>query len=194
MNKQFVISLGAIGIIFLAAYTEAYKKIESSHKEIRLLKQQLAHAQTFVPVKHDTVVLNSRDTVTVATSPVIMAELRDLRRQHVIDGQLISNLHLKLKQLEAVQTTVTETKDSARAAYHNSLRVFSYDDRWSHLEFRPSDSTFYYNIRDSLETLVYHEYKHRFLWWRWGIKGYKVKVVNFNPHSTVRYNQYVRAE
>lgn len=194
MKKQFFISLIAIGIIFLAAYAEAYKKIESSHKEIRLLKQQLAHAQTFVPVERDTVVLHSRDTVTVATSPVIMAELKALRRQHVIDEQFISDLGLRLKQLEAVQTTVTETKDSARAAYHNSFKVFSYDDRWSHLEFSPSDSTFYYNIRDSLATLVYHEYKHRFLWWRWGVKGYKVKVVNFNPHSTVIYNTYVRPQ
>ncbi len=29
---------------------------------------------------------------------------------------------------------------------------------------------------------------------RWGVKGYKVKVVNFNPHSTIRYNQYVKPE
>jgi len=183
MKKQFIISLIALGIIFLAAYAEAYKKIESSHKEIRQLKQQLAKAQTFVPVERDTVVLHTRDTVTVATSPVIMAELSSLRKQHVIDEQLISDFHLKLKQLEAVQTTVTV-----------SFKVFSYDDRWSHLEFSPSDSTFYYNIRDSLATVVYHEFKHKFLWWRWGIKGYKVKVVNFNPHSTVIYNTYVRPQ
>lgn len=104
------------------------------------------------------------------------------------------DLGLKLKQLDAVQTTVTETKDTARAEYCHNIKVFSYDDRWSHLEFSLSDSTFYYNIRDSLATVVYHEYKHRFLWWRWGVKGYKVKVVNFNPHSTIRYNQYVKPE
>ena len=37
-------------------------------------------------------------------------------------------------------------------------------------------------------------YRHHFLWWRWGVKGYKVKVVNFNPHSTIRYNTYVKPE
>jgi len=192
--KRIAQALIPMGIAIVLCLLLQRCQSQEKEKEIRQLRQQLAHAQTFVPVKHDTVVLNSRDTVTVATSPVIMAELRDLRRQHVFDEQLIIDLHLKLKQLEAVQTTVTETKDSARAAYHNSLKVFSYDDRWSHLEFRPSDSTFYYNIRDSLATLVYHEYKHRFLWWRWGIKGYKVKVVNFNPHSTVTYNTYVKPQ
>lgn len=162
-------------------------------KEISDLKYQLAHAQQYVPMEKDTVYLPG-DTVEVSTSPVIMAELKTLRKQHLIDDRMIKDLGLKLKQLDAVQTTVTETKDTARAEYCHNIKVFSYDDRWSHLEFSLSDSTFYYNIRDSLATVVYHEYKHRFLWWRWGVKGYKVKVVNFNPHSTIRYNQYVKPE
>lgn len=163
-------------------------------KDISGLKEQLAHAQRFVPMERDTVILHETETVEVATSPVIMAELKALRRQHIIDDRMIKDLGLKLKQLDAVQTTVTETKDTARAEYCHNIKVFSYDDRWSHLEFSLSDSTFYYNIRDSLATVVYHEYKHRFLWWRWGVKGYKVKILNFNPHSTIRYNQYVKPE
>ena len=167
---------------------------DSKDKEIARLKQELAHAQQYVPLERDTVILHDRETVEVATSAVITAELKALRRQHIIDEQLIKDLGLKLKQLDAVQTTVTETKDTARAEYCHNLKVFSYDDRWSHLQFRLSDSTFYYNIRDSLATVVYHEYKHRFLWWRWGVKGYKVKILNFNPHSTIRYNTYVKPE
>ena len=167
---------------------------DSKDKEIARLKQELAHAQQYVPLERDTVILHDRETVEVATSAVITAELKALRRQHIIDEQLIKDLGLKLKQLDAVQTTVTETKDTARAEYCHNLKVFSYDDRWSHLQFRLSDSTFYYNIRDSLATVVYHEYKHRFLWWRWGVKGYKVKILNFNPHSTIRYNTYVQPE
>ena len=190
MNKTICyLAIVGIAIILYSQYRD-----NSYQAEIRQLKQQLAHAQVFVPVERDTVVLHTRDTVPVATSPVITAELRDLRRQHVIDEQLISDLGLRLKQMEAVQTTVTVTSDSARASFHDSLNVFSYDDRWSHLEFSPADSTFYYNIRDSLATVVYHEYKHRFLWWRWGVKGYKVKFVNFNPHSTIIYNTYVKPQ
>ena len=54
--------------------------------------------------------------------------------------------------------------------------------------------TLVYTVSDSVLTLVYREYKHKFLWWRWGTKGYKVKVVNFNPHATIRYNQYIKVE
>jgi len=189
MRKTILYVIIVLAIIIMAG-GGSYALRKQYQKEISDLKYQLAHAQQFVPLKRDTI----RDTVEAVTSPVITAELSALRKQHIIDEQLISDLGLKLKQMDAVQTTVTETKDTAKAEFDDSARVFSYDDNWSHLQFRLRDSTFYYNIRDSLATVVYHEYKHRFLWWRWGVKGYKVKVVNFNPHSTIRYNTYVKPE
>lgn len=192
MRKTILYVIIVLAIVIMARGTN-YALRKQYEKEISGLKEQLAHAQQYVPMEKDTVYLPG-DTVEVSTSPVIMAELKTLRKQHLIDERMIKDLGLKLKQLDAVQTTVTETKDTARAEYCHNIKVFSYDDRWSHLEFSLSDSTFYYNIRDSLATVVYHEYKHRFLWWRWGVKGYKVKVVNFNPHSTIRYNQYVKPE
>lgn len=192
MRKKILYVIIVLAIVIMARGTN-YALRKQYEKDISGLKEQLAHAQQFVPLEKDTVYLPG-DTVEVSTSPVIMAELKTLRKQHLIDERIIKDLGLKLKQLDAVQTTVTETKDTARAEYCHNLKIYSYDDRWSHLEFSLSDSTFYYNIRDSLATVVYHEYKHRFLWWRWGVKGYKVKVVNFNPHSTIRYNQYVKPE
>lgn len=171
-------------------------KNKTLRQEIKDLKSELAKAQQYVPLERDTVTIHDTITAEVVTSPVITAELGALRKQHIIDEEMIKDLGLKLKQMDAIQTTVTETKDSAKADFDHNFKVFSYDDRWSHLQFRLQDSTFYYNIRDSLVTAVYHEYKHRILWGliKWGVKGYKVKLVNFNPHSTIRYNSYVKPE
>ena len=163
-------------------------------KEVSELKESLAHAQQYVPLERDSVFIHDTIPAEVVTSPVITAELSALRKQHIIDEEMIKDLGLKLKQMDAVQTTVTETKDSAKADFNHNSKVFSYDDRWSHLQFRLQDSTFYYNIRDSLITVIYHEYKHKFLWFRWGVKGYKVKMTNLNPHSSIRYNSYVKPE
>lgn len=181
-------------IIMLTVGFALFYEEKANKKEIAALKEQLAHAQMFVPLDRDTVILSTHDTVEVVTSSVITAELSALRKQHIIDEQLIKDLGLKLKQLDAVQTTVTETKDTVKADFNDSTKVFSYEDYWSHLEFRPCDSTFYYNIRDSLVTAIHHEYKHKFLWFRWGIKGYKVKHVNFNKNSRIVYNTYVKPE
>lgn len=181
-------------IIMLTVGFALFYEEKANKKEIAALKYQLAHAQKFVPLDRDTVILSTHDTVEVVTSSVITAELSALRKQHIIDEQLIKDLGLKLKQLDAVQTTVTETKDTVKADFNDSTKVFSYEDNWSHLEFRPCDTTFYYNIRDSLVTAIHHEYKHKFLWFRWGIKGYKVKHVNFNKNSRIVYNTYVKPE
>lgn len=191
-KKLEKIALAISLIIIVVSLFLPYR--DGKDKEIARLKSELAKAQQYVPLERDTVTIHDTIPAEVVTSPVITAELSALRKQHIIDEEMIKDLGLKLKQMDAVQTTVTETKDSAKADFNHNSKVFSYCDRWSNLQFRLQDSTFYYNIRDSLATVVYHEYKHRFLWWKWGVKGYKVKVVNFNPHSTIRYNSYVKPE
>lgn len=186
MKKIIAIVIGIIlAVAAIVLLDGKYKK------EVKSLRQQLTHAQQFVPMERDTVIIH--DTIReVVTSPVIMAELRELRRQHLMDEETIRDLGLRLKQLDAVQNTTIETKDTARADVVNNYGFFSYEDEWCHLEFSLEDSTFYYNIRDSLESFVYHEYKHHFLWWHWGVKGYWVKLVNYNPKSTVKYNRYIK--
>lgn len=197
--KKIGLFIAIVTAIIVMAGVANYALRKQYEKEISDLKEQLAAAQNQVPLQRDSMRIHDKDSlreVQVVTSPVIEAELKALRRQLLIDEQLIKDLGLKLKQVDAIQKTSTETKDSVKASFDNSSKVFSYDDSWSHLKFRLRDSTFYYNIRDSLATVVYHEYKHRILWGliKWGVKGYKVKLVNFNPHSTIRYNTYVKPE
>jgi len=196
MNKKKIVLviLGIAAVITCIYIDRELSKTRDLESQVRKLKVELAHASIYVPLDRDTVILSTHDTVEVVTSSVITAELSALRKQHIIDEQLIKDLGLKLKQLDAVQTTVTETKDTVKSDFNDSTKVFSYEDYWSHLEFRPCDSTFYYNIRDSLVTSIHHEYKHKFLWFRWGIKGYKVKHVNFNKNSRIVYNTYVKPE
>lgn len=194
MNRFWRIkpALWALVPVLLAAVVMMLLQCRENRKEkeIAMLKEQLAAAQTSDPLQRDTI----RDTIEVVTAPVITAEMKALQQQHAIDQGMIRDLGLRIKQLEAVQTTVTVTEDSTKAQFDHNYKVFSSTDRWSSLRFRLQDSTFYYNIRDSLVIVVYHEYKHRFLWWRWGIKGYKVKAVNYNPHSTIIYNRYIKPE
>lgn len=182
----FLVTISAAAFIIMG--------LRSSHqKEIKDLKQQLAHAQTFVPVQHDTV--RYHDTVIeVATSPVILAQLSDLKKQHLVDEELIKALGIKVKQLEATQTTTTQISDTVPASYDSDTKAFHYNDQWADITFQPTDTTFYYNIRDSLSTIVYREYKHKLLWWRWGTKGYRLKIVNYNPHAHVLYNRYIKPQ
>lgn len=160
----------------------AQLKDENSH-----LSVELAHAQ--IPMQRDTI----RDSIEVVTQTVVEVVPKKMKEALAADQQLIKELQLKVAQLEAMQTTTLETSDTVPAQHRPADSLFYYSDQWADLSLSLKDTTFYYNIRDSLATVVYREYKHHFLWWKWGTKGYRLKIVNFNPHSRVTYNKYIKA-
>lgn len=178
--------------VAIAVVSLILAKLDDYHRkqEVEELKAQLAHAQIAPMVEYDTI----RDTIPVATSVVIPVE-RSTYKTELADRQLIKDLRLKLGQIEAQQLSGTAIHDTVRLKAKVNSR-YEYADRWAHftLSMKPPDTTLVYTVSDSVLTLVYREYKHKFLWWRWETKGYKVKVVNFNPNATIRYNQYIKVE
>lgn len=161
-------------------------------KENDRLREELARAQQYVPLQRDTI----RDTVEVVAQKIVEVE----RIKEVLtdeDRRLLKDAGIAAKELASLQKTSTETKDSVvmSAAVPQQPKspedsVFYYRDAWAEFEFH--NKRLKYSVCDSLAIAVKKEYKHRFLWWRWGVKGYEVKVMNFNPHSTVRYNTFVK--
>lgn len=162
-------------------------KVRQLEEENSRLSVELAHAQ--IPLEPEII----RDSIYVVTQTVVEVDRKDLVDALAAERQLVKDLQLKVKQLEAVQTTVVQTSDTVPAQYKERDSIYSYSDQWADLSLDLKDTTFYYNIRDSLATVVYREYRHHFLWWKWGTKGYRLKIVNFNPHSQITYNKYIKA-
>lgn len=182
-NVLLYCALAAAVLLYLL---EMGKADELQYKN-NLLSVELAHAR--IPLQRDTI----RDTVEVVTQTVVEVVPKKLKEALAADRALIKDLQLKIRQLEALQTTTIETSDTVPAHYQPRDSSFHYSDQWADISLQLKDTTIYYNIRDSLATVVYREYRHRFLWWRWGTKGYRVKIVNFNPHARVTYNKYIKA-
>ena len=156
-------------------------------KEIESLREELAKQQQYVPLDRDTI----RDSVEVITQKVREVEkIKEVLSKE--DKQLIKDLGMKVKELESLQKTGMETRDTVilveKDSTENSPLV--YHDAWTDIEYLDRKLT--YAMRDSLAIALKREYKHRFLFLRWGTKGYDVKVVNFNPHSSVKYNTFVK--
>ena len=177
----------ALAVAALLCLLEMGKVAELQSKNSRI-SVELAHAR--IPLQHDTI----RDSIPVVTQTVVEVVPKKMKEALADDQQLIKELKLKIQQLEAMQTTTLETSDTVPALYQAHDSCFHYSDQWADLSLRLKDTTFYYNIRDSLATVVYREYRHHFLWWKWGTKGYRLKIVNFNPHARVTYNKYIKAE
>ena len=156
-------------------------------KEIELLRYQLAHTQQYVPLHRDTI----RDSVEVVTQKIIeVQKIKEVLTDE--DRTLLKDVGIKLKELESLQKTGISTHDTVYLEKADRDSILIYKDAWADFEYWERERKLNYSVRDSLAIAVRREYKHKLLWLRWGTKGYQVKAVNFNPHSSVRYNTIVR--
>lgn len=181
----YAVPIAVISMFFAFHYRSQVVKLED---DVARMGVELAHAQ--IPLQRDTI----HDSIEVVTQTVVEVVPKKMKEALAADEQLIKEMGLKIKQLESMQTTVVEIGDTVPATFQEDRDLFSYSDKWADLSLDLRDTTFYYNIRDSLSTVVYREYRHHFLWWKWGTKGYRLKIVNFNPRARVTYNKYIQAE
>lgn len=150
------------------------------------LKMQLHQLQLkYSPMQRDTI----RDSVTLVTQQVMVMDRGEYKLRSA-DRKLLGELNLKLRQVVSDQRVSMVASDTVKTKRLNS--VYSYSDAWLSLRLDTADSILTYRARDSLQCIVARQFKHKFLWWKWGTKGYNVKVLNYNPHSTILYNSYIQ--
>ena len=150
------------------------------------LKMQLHQLQLkYSPMQRDTI----RDSVKLVTQQVMVMDKGEYKLL-AADRKLLEDLNLKLRQVVSDQRVSMVTSDTVKTKRLNS--VYSYSDHWLELRLDTADSILTYRARDSLQCIVARQFKHKFLWWKWGTKGYNVKVLNYNPHSTILYNSYIQ--
>lgn len=161
-------------------------------REIEMLREEFAKQQQYTPLHRDTI----RDSVEVVTQKIIeVQKIKEVLTDE--DRTLLKDVGIKAKELDALQKTGTMSKDTVGLSPTlpsggGEDSVLTYKDAWVDFEYFTKNRRLAYAVRDSLTTMVRRQFKHKFLWWRWGVKGYELKVVNHNPHSTIRYNTVVK--
>lgn len=157
-------------------------------KEIEQLRQELARQQQYVPLQRGTI----RDTVEIVTQKVVEVEkIKEVLTKE--DRELLKDLSMKASDVESYQKMSNVIHDTVTLMVKDtSSNTLYYKDAWTEFEYQ--NRRLKYSVKDSIAVALKREYKHKFLWWRWGVKGYDVKVVNFNPHASIRYNTYVKAK
>lgn len=186
-------------------------------RENERLRQELSVAQQHTPLRRDTI----RDTVEIITQQIVEVErIKEVLSKE--DRRLLKDLSLKVSDLESFQKLGTTTADTVLLTVPSAAvsqqpnqsepnlsqqavaeqpsqpspppsdSVLTYHDAWTDFTFYPRTSRLSYRMRDSLAITVKRHPRHRFLFLKWGTKGYEVKVVNHNPRSTIRYNTFVK--
>lgn len=185
--KTTIQILAAMLIVTMVAF------IRSAYKNGKLQTDLNRQTENVGSLTYDIQYGNLDDSLSVAKNTALQAKCDELKQLHLADTKLIKELKVKLKDVKSIHTASSSTADTVRIepVPNTTDSVFSYQDKWLSLHIDIPARLCQYISRDSLTTIVSRTYKHKFLWWRWGTKGYQVQIVNFNPHSRINYSRYV---
>lgn len=183
--KHFVfLSLMALTVIAIVKLKGAW---DDQNMEIRRLQTELAHAQ--IPIQRDTI----RDSIPVARQKVVTVDRTDYKKQ-LADRQLIKDLQLRIADLQSENQQLLETAGQVTLQPTGTDSVLEYHDQWADFTYAVDSQRLDYQVRDSIVAFIERVPKHKFLWFRWGTKGYNVNYVNFNRNSTIKSARYISIE
>ena len=177
-------------LVFMAVVILLTSCDRALRKEIESLREELAKQQQYVPLDRDTI----RDSIEVVTQKVIeVQKIKEVLTKE--DKQLIKDIGVKVSDLESFQKIGMVTRDTVYLEAKDSTdkdSVLRYTDAWIDIEYEPKTKKATVSSRDSLSIVCDGIVKKKFLWFRWGVKGFISRAVNHNPHSQIKYNTFVR--
>ena len=129
----------------------------------------------------------------VATTTLDNSELKETLQEQ---KQILKELGIKIKSLQSSMSVATVAEYAIPLPQVDSVTLkdtikqdIQYSSKW--IDAKTKDDSLVIRTRDSLDIFVSRIYRHKFLWWKWGTKGYNVDIVNHNPYSTITYNKVV---
>ena len=177
-----------VGMVLLLLFLFLFSSCSNREykRQIRELQARLAQAEEHP----DTFFIH--DSIPVWKEKVVEVDRTDYKKL-LADKGLIKSLQLRVAQVEAENRMLLGTRDTVILEKDRDS-VLRYHDKWADFAYYEDKKRLKYAVRDSITTFISREYKHHFLWWKWGTKGYNVYHVNYNPNSRVYYNKYIRVK
>lgn len=178
MNKFFITCI-IILFILLAAVTRLYN-ITLKEKE-----RFEANQTTLMTSLNNFKFRDSLNAVENGRLKLSISELKELREA---DFKLIKELKLRPKDVETITKVKVVTRDSIIFQLKDSC--INYESEWTKVSGCIGD-TLSIETSDSIAFIAHKEYKHKFLFFRWGLDRAKVKIINFNPRSSVKSPEWI---
>lgn len=195
MRKHLIIAL----TVCMAALAFSIKSCSDIKKD----RNRLSDNQR--SLLEDITFYRTKDSLSAASVEQLTFTQGELKRYC---GELVETcdqLKIKVKRLQSVSTSATETEYNIETVFRDSLvvrdsivvdtlRCVTYKDAWLTFVGCTSDgATFDAKIesRDTLITII-HRIPRNFLFLKWGTKAIRQEVVSKNPHSRIVYTQYIK--
>lgn len=182
MKKYLIITAVFIALLSGVAF------LLRQNKALRMeAKRQAGNVSTLM---EDAKKYKIRDSLNVLSVSALRLTVDELKKYRADDAKLIKELKLRPKDVQYITYTETVTRDSL-VYVPGPDSCFHYRDKWLSVDACLRDSSIVVQSRDSIVQVIHAVYKHRFLWWRWGLKGVRQEVVNFNPNASLSFTNAI---
>lgn len=148
----------------------------------------------------ETVFYRTKDSLSVADVERLTLSNREFSRYCSELKQTVEKLRLKVRDLQSVSRTVTESyypvqvvvRDSILPGKKDTLKCVDYHDAYLTFSGCIEKQTFHGEIstRDTLVQVVYRV-PRKFLFIRWGTKAIRQKILSCNPYNRIVYDEYI---
>lgn len=197
---SFIVALAAIILLIFSVKTcnhyKSEKDIYANNQDALLSKVELYKSQS---------------GKNAAKSKELQLTLDEFKKNFSEQVEVIKDLNLKVKRLENVNTTLTQTiaggktnlKDSIRVIYdtlpggHDTIytekiKAFKWKDPWNTITgtIKDKEVECFYKGVDSL-TIMAVRVPKKFLFFRWGTKYIEVHAINKNPSTKILSTQTI---
>lgn len=129
------------------------------------------------------------DSICYGSFDVNILSKKDVKK--AVDKAIASEIGMPRSSVESKMALTIATTDTVKLT-QKTESIYIYKDRWLDAKVNLNDSTMTYKARDSLSQYIERIYKHKFLFWKWGTKGYRVHIINHNPNSKIECADYIR--
>ncbi len=135
----------------------------------------------------------------VAAVEVLTLRCTEFEQLRAREAETLRRMKIKLRRLEAWSRQVAEQQIALRTplhdtvVLHDTLRLFHWSDPWTDVHGRISRDTLQARIQtvDTLRQIV-RRVPRKFLFIRWGTKGFRQEIYSQNPHNKIVYSEYVQ--
>lgn len=151
---------------------------------------------------NETLLYQTRLEESAASAIALQLKLDEYRKQHADDTKRIRDLGIRLRRVESIATSASQTQIEVSTPIHDTVfldrllpdtaSVFRWSDRWVSIEGVIRNGKAECNI-ESIDTLrqVIHRVPRRFLFFRYGTKAIRQEITSSNPHTRIVYTEYI---
>ena len=146
----------------------------------------------------ETKLYKTRLDESAASVVALQLDLDEYREQHRRDVKRIRSLGVRLRRVESIAKSATESEVQFVAPrrdtliLHDTLSLFRWSDAWMRVEGAIRGDSVECQV-ESVDTLhqIVHRVPNRFWFIRYGTKAIRQEIVSSNPHTKIVYTEYI---